>query len=137
MKLDPSAFVATPELIHSLAGHSAPLVCDQDRVLFRQGEIPQGVFLLLCGQATVIMTSPSGDQLTQFRVGDGSLLGLPGLIGNRPYTLTATALAGAELRFIDRAEFTLVMQSDPQLALKILEVLAAEVCAARRALSDI
>jgi CRP-like cAMP-binding protein len=83
------------------------------------------------------MTSPSGDQLTQFRVGDGSLLGLPGLIGNRPYTLTATALAGAELRFINRAEFTLVMQSDPQLALKILEVLAAEVCAARRALSDI
>jgi len=137
MKLDPSAFVAAPELIQLLAGHAVSLPCDVDRVLFRQGESSAGIFILHEGEVTVTMASPDGGLLTEFPVGADSLLGLPGLIGNRPYTLTATALAGARLGFISREEFNRLMQADSQLTFKILEVLAAEVCAARRALSDL
>ena len=66
--------------------------------------------------------------------GAGSLLGLPGLLGDQPYSMTARAHDGAQVNYISRAEFTAFMQSDPQLALKILQVLAAEVRTARRAL---
>jgi CRP-like cAMP-binding protein len=67
----------------------------------------------------------------------GSLLGLPGLIGDEPYTLTALAHDGARLSFVTREEFSGLMQNDPQLALKILHVLAAEVRSARRALANL
>ena len=137
MKLDPSAFVADPELIQELEKRSTSISCGDDRVLFTQGDNPQGLYILDQGETTLTMTSPTGEQLVSVQASAGSLLGLPGLIGNEPYSLTAIARNGARLSFIPRDEFTSLMQDDPQLALKILVVLAAEVRSARHALSDL
>ena len=136
MKLDPSAFVAAPELIQALEKHSAKVSCNEDRVLFHQGELPIGLYILNAGDTTLTMTSPKGNQVMQIKAGAGSVLGLPGLIGNQPYTLTATARVGAQFSFVSRDDFTSLMQTDAQMALKILEVLAAEVRSARYALSN-
>jgi CRP-like cAMP-binding protein len=64
----------------------------------------------------------------------GSILGLPALISDQPYSLTAIAGAGAQVRFVGRSEFFSLMQSNPLLSLKMLKVLAAEVRTARKAL---
>jgi CRP-like cAMP-binding protein len=136
VKLDPSAFVAAPELILALENRSSIINCGGDRVLFKQGDIPVGLYILNEGETTLTMTSPKGEQVVQIQATAGSLLGLPGLIGNEPYTLTAIARPGARLSFVSRDQFTGLMQSDSQLALKILEVLAAEVRSARYALSN-
>jgi CRP-like cAMP-binding protein len=69
-------------------------------------------------------------------VSAGSLLGLPGLISGEPYTLTAIARNGARVSFVSRDDFTSLMQTNPLMALKMLEVLAAEVRSARHALSN-
>jgi CRP-like cAMP-binding protein len=137
VKLDPSAFVADPDLILTLEKGSTAISCDGDRVLFRQGEIPDGLYILNCGELALTMTSPSGEQVMQMQVSAGSLLGLPGLISGEPYTLTAIARNGAHLSFVSRDNFTSLMQTNPLMALKILEVLAAEVRSARHALSGI
>ena len=136
MKLDPSAFIADPELIQALEKRSTVISCGGDRVLFSQGDNPQGLYILDQGETILTMTSPSGQQVMQIEAPAGSLLGLPGLIGDEPYTLTAIARDGARLSFVPRDEFTSLMQSSPLLALKILEVLAAEVRSARRAMSN-
>ena len=135
MHLDPSAFIADADLLKVLNGNSEPAYCQQDRVLFRQGDEPHGLFLLLKGEARLTMTSESGELLVSSRAVSGSILGLPGLIGNSPYTLEAVALAGAHVTYVSRESFTERMQSDPMLLLKILHVLAAEVRTARFALS--
>ena len=80
------------------------------------------------------MASPDGKPILSAHAAEGSLLGLPGLIGNEPYTLTAIAHRGAELSFVTRAQFTSLMQSDPLLSMTILQVLAAEVRSARNAI---
>jgi len=134
MHLDPTAFVADPELIRALDARSTPLRCDTDRLLFRQDEPSVGIYILHEGGATLTMNSPSGQQLFSVQVMAGSLLGLPGLIGNQPYSLSAVARAGARVSFVSRAEFTALMQADPLLSIKILRVLAAEVRTARKAL---
>jgi CRP-like cAMP-binding protein len=59
-------------------------------------------------------------------------LGLPGLVGSEPYTLTATARSEAKLGFVTRDDFIALMESDPLIALKVLQVLAAEVRSARQ-----
>ncbi|MGA2168541.1 MAG: cyclic nucleotide-binding domain-containing protein [Terracidiphilus sp.] len=134
MNLDPSAFVADPELIQALDKQSTPISCGEDRVLFRQGDAPVGLYILKSGEATLTMNSPAGKQIMSGQAAAGSLLGLPGLIGNEPFTLTAIARAGAQLSFVPRDNFTALMGADPFLSLKVLRVLAAEVRSARKAI---
>jgi CRP-like cAMP-binding protein len=136
MKLDSSAFLADPELIEALGIRSVPITCGADRILFHQGEAPQGLYILQQGEVTLTMDSASGATIISSRATSGSLLGLPGLIGNEPYTLTAVAHNGARLGFVSRDEFTGLMQTNPLLSLKVLQVLAAEVRSARHVILD-
>jgi len=132
--LDPTAFLADPDLIRALSEHATPIVCDTDRVLFQQDDSAVGLYILHEGEATISMTSQDGQTILSVQARDGSLLGLPGLISNQPYSLTAVAHAGARVSFLGRTEFTTLMESNPPLAFKILQVLAAEVRSARNAL---
>lgn len=134
MNLDPTAFLADPELVQTLAKNSIPISCDGDRTLFRQGEASTGVFILKSGTATLNMTSPAREEVLSLQATAGSILGLPALLGGEPYTLSATARAGAEFGFLSREAFTALMHADPLLSLKILRILAAEVRSARRAI---
>ncbi len=136
MKLDSSAFVADQELIRALKGRSTPVDCDQDRELFSQGDAPTGVYILLGGTIMLSMRSTSGESLMNTPALPGSLLGLPGLIGNAAYSLSAHALKGAEVSFVSREEFTRLMLNEPPLSVLILRVLAAEVRTARRTLTN-
>lgn len=136
MKLDPSAFLANPELIDALEKRSTAISCTEERILFRQGDAPAGVYILRQGEVTLTLESAKGKPILSTQAGAGSLLGLPGLAVNEPYSLTAVARKGAEVSFVSRDKFTALMESDPFLAIKILQVLAAEVRSARKAILE-
>lgn len=136
MKLDPSAFVADKELFAALDSRATHVVCDQNHVLFHQGDIPSRLYVLRSGTVTLDMTSLTGEPLLSVSVPPGALLGLPGFIANQPYSLTATAQKGAELGYVEHDEFSDLMLSNPALSLKVLSVLAAEVRSARAAISE-
>jgi CRP/FNR family transcriptional regulator len=135
VQLDTTAFVADAELISVLEKKTTPVECATDRVLFAQGDPPIGLYIVQDGEARITMDSPEGRPIFSVRAPKGSLLGLPGLIGNEPYTLTATAEEGSQVGFIPRDQFLDLMQSEPAVALKILAVLAAEVRSARSAIN--
>jgi CRP-like cAMP-binding protein len=134
VQIDPSSFVGDPELIRMLDKHSVPTPCTEDGALFRQGDPPVGLYIFHQGMVTLSMISENGQSLFAVQALPGSLLGLPGLISNQPYTLTATARAGAHVTFVSRDEFSHLMMSSRELSAKILQVLAAEVHSARRAI---
>jgi CRP-like cAMP-binding protein len=134
VEFDASAFVADPELVKALENRSKLIPCEADHILFRQGDAPAGLYILRAGEVSLKMNSPRGKSIVSAKVAPGSLLGLPGLIGNAGYTLTAVAHAGAQVCFIERDEFMELMQSDAMISFKILQVLAAEVRSARRAI---
>jgi CRP/FNR family cyclic AMP-dependent transcriptional regulator len=136
MQLDPTAFVADSELIEALVRRATPITCDSDRVLFRQGDEPAGLYILQNGKVIASMFSAGGEPILAFEVSAGSLLGLPGVVSSQPYTLTAVARAGSQVFFISHDQFKAFMQTFPLLAFKVLQVLAAEVSAARRAISQ-
>ena len=137
MKIDPSAFVADQELIQALEKRSTPIDCAEDRILFRQGESPAGLYILHEGTVTLTMESPLGEAVMEGSAAAGSLLGLPGLIGNEPYSLTARALKGAGGSFVKRDDFSNLMLTEPAMSVRVLRVLAAEVRTARFALSEL
>jgi CRP-like cAMP-binding protein len=134
VNLDPTAFLGDPELIQALEKQSTPILCDEDRVLFRQGDASTGLYILHNGEATLTMRTWAGESVFSLQTTAGSILGLPALIANEPYTLTAVARSGAQLSFISREIYASLMQSNPTLPLKVLRVLAAEVHSARNAM---
>jgi CRP-like cAMP-binding protein len=51
--------------------------------------------------------------------------------------MTALVQVGSEVRFVTRRDFEDMIQAEPSLYPKVLQVLAAEVRAARKALAEI
>ncbi len=135
MKLDSSAFVADQELIRALCDRASAVDCCCNQVLFAQGDAPAGVYIVQSGEVTMTMESPTGDEVIATHSEPGSLLGLPGVVGNAPYSMSAYARAGAEISFLSRDDFSELMLREPRLAMMILRVLASEVRTARIALS--
>src|ERR1035441_9613794 len=80
VQLDPAAFIADPELVQALDIRATPIPCDEDRVLFRQGAPPIGLYILLKGETPLSMTAESGELIMSVQAAAGSLLGLPGII---------------------------------------------------------
>lgn len=136
MKFDSSAFVADETLVAALRARAIPIDCTQDRVLFRQGAPASGLYILHSGEATLRLDSSSGDSIVSMAAAPGSLLGLPGLVGDRAYSMTAEAKKGAEISFLSRESFQQLMLTEPALSMKILQVLAAEVRTARMAMAQ-
>jgi CRP-like cAMP-binding protein len=133
-QLDPNAFVADPELLRMLDEHSVKASCEVDGALFRQGDPPVGLYIFHHGSVTLSMTSENGQSLFAAQALPCSLLGLPAVVSGKTYTLTASARGGSQITFVNRERFTQLMLSHSQLSVKVLEMLAAEVRSARRAL---
>jgi CRP-like cAMP-binding protein len=133
--LRPSPFVADPVLVEALGRQGVPVPCTEDRVLFRQGEECSGLYVLRSGEAILEIHSPVGRCIVSFDAPAGSLMGLPAVLANQPYSATATAFKGSTIGLISRYEFLKLMESDPTLYPMVLQVLAAQIQAARSELS--
>ncbi len=105
--------------------------CSEDRALFYQGDDPVGVYIVHSGVVALLMRSLEGGIALDMTAEPNSLLGLPGVVSNSSYSLSATAKAGAEVSFVPRELFSTMMLTEPGLAVLILRVLAAEVRTAR------
>jgi CRP-like cAMP-binding protein len=135
MNLDSSAFVADQELIQALRERASAVDTSQDRFLFHQGDEPTGLYIVCGGTVTITMDTAAGNEVVSIQAERGSLIGLPGLVGNCGYSLSAYAKKGAEVSFVHREVFSELMLSEPELAMMILRVLANEVRTARMALA--
>ena len=132
MKLDPSAFVADPELIQELETRSSTICCERDRVLFHQGDEPAGLYILNKGLANLTTNASTDEEAATIQASAGSIFGMPGLIFNEPATLTVVARKGAEVSFVTRANFNDFVQTYPRLSL--LHILATEARALNQAI---
>ena len=131
----PKSFIADQQLFQALEQRSVSIPCPKGQILFKQGEVPIGLFLLKTGKASLIMQTDKGEEVVHLTVGSGSILGLPAIVSNEPCTLSAMAHHGSEVNFLARKDFQELIQGQPSLYPKVLEVLAAEVRSARLALT--
>jgi len=131
VNFDASAFVGDEELIRVLKERSRPVDCSEDRALFWQGDEPVGVYIVHNGQVTMTMRSPDGEAVLEMAAEPKSLLGLPAVVSNSRYSLSAKARQDADVSFVSRDEFSKMMLTEPGLAVLILKVLANEVRTAR------
>jgi CRP-like cAMP-binding protein len=67
----------------------------------------------------------------------GSLIGLPAVIGKRPYTMTANASRGVDVCQLGSDDFSQLIEDEPRLSLNVLRILAGEIHSARAAFSNL
>lgn len=110
-------------------------VITQDGILFRQGQRRDCLYFVKWGE--VALTMLAGNKEIRIRAGKGSLLGLPAVFGNQPYTMTAKATWDAEIFKLNSDAFRELLNEEPRMKEIVLQVLAGEVRAIRQAFSQL
>jgi CRP-like cAMP-binding protein len=122
-------------LLTAFKQNSEKYSCMDNQILFHKGEQGSRVYLVRAGEVDLFL-SLSSTRALGFRAKAGSLIGLPAAFSGDPYSMTAVAYRGAQLRVMSREKFCEIVASDRQLSLDVLRILAAETHAARVAITD-
>jgi len=96
-------------------------------VLFREGEMPQGVYVLHTGTVNLLFAARNGSEKPLRKAQPGQILGLSCVVTGRVHDCTATAAGPCEVAFIERDEFLRVLDHSPAVWFSVLRVLSSEV----------
>lgn len=120
-----SIFLASNKVFDKLRALCVSRDVASGKVLFRQGDAPKEVYLILQGDValTPVPTEPSLCRLA----GPGSVLGLPANLSGRPYSLTAVTGEACKIASVQRKQFEEAIRRDPEITLGIVQMLAKEV----------
>ena len=99
-------------------------------ILFRKGQAPKGAFLVLEGR---VAFSSGEDPVRITRIAEeGSLLGLPATVRNKPYSLTAEAVTKLRVCQVPTAKFRELLGTNAALGLTVVNMLAEEISILRK-----
>jgi small-conductance mechanosensitive channel/CRP-like cAMP-binding protein len=91
----------------------------------RQGNVAHWLYILVAGEAEVVLETGSGGRTKVGVLPAGSLFGEMGLMTGAPRTATVIALSDVECYRLDKASFATILQSRPELAEDMTHVLIA------------
>lgn len=131
-----SEILADGELCAEIEKWSSASFVNAGEILFQQGDSPGYAFYVKTCEIALTM-HVSGDVLWRVRATKGSLAGLPAIVGNKPYSMSATVIRDGEICRISREDFHDLTQRNPRLCCNVLQILAGEVHGARKALSKL
>lgn len=127
--------IAAPQLAAEIERQGSPFTPDEDGILFREGDEADAVYYLKAGEGRLSMLAAEM-KVVSMRVVAGSLLGLPAVMGGKPYSLTASIAGQAEIYRIDGESLRAILEQDAASCMDALRILAAEVRAAPLAIRD-
>jgi CRP/FNR family cyclic AMP-dependent transcriptional regulator len=93
------------EQIGALATHLEEVRLPPGKILFRQGDPGDSIYLLLSGQMLIKLDAPTQDDRTLATLGPGAILGEMGPLVNSPRTATAIASIESHLWRISKEAF--------------------------------
>ena len=129
-----SECVADAELADEIEKLSEPFVPTASSLLFRQGDPPTKIYFVKRGEVELTMKASSITVMV-VRAGPGSVLGLPAIVGDKPYTMSAKTRGESAICQIPVEQFRQMIQDNPKVSFNILQIMAGEIRSARRALS--
>ncbi len=126
----------SPQDVEAIAAVSVSRSVKAREELFHKGDPGTQVFVVASGRFKVVATSDEGDDLMFCVVEPGDIVGEVGLLAERKRTATVTALQASTLISIDRREFHALLQSRPDVAIGLLNVLASRLARVSEFLED-
>ncbi len=119
---------ADPELQTKLSANaSQTLRRSANQRLFGEGDQCDGVYLVRSGALRLSLETSPGKTIMTRVVGQGYVVGLPATIHGCQYSLSCDVVEDAELAYISRSSVMELIQSDTNVAVKLLDLLSSEV----------
>jgi len=106
-------------------------------VLFVEGQLPRGVFVLCSGKAKLSTTSKEGKVLILKQAEAGDVLGLSATISGTNYEMTAETATPCQLNFISRHELMNLLPKESEIGTHAATWLSREFQAAYRDIHDL
>ncbi len=113
--------------IKRLAAHAQRLQLDRGQVLFRIGDAPVGLYPVVYGQVKLSFNSPRGDEKVVEVIGAGQSFGEAVMFLDRPYPVTAQALADTLLLCVARPAVFDELGRDPRFAARMIAGLSRRI----------
>jgi len=113
------------EYAHLLSNQSEQLYQKGD-VIFREGAVPSGVFLIKTGKVKKYKTDRSGKEQIIYVAGEGEMIGYHAVLSEERYPDSAAALEKTLLVFIPQEDFLEVLARSPHLTRLLLKALSHE-----------
>jgi CRP-like cAMP-binding protein len=106
--------------LDDIAGKAQPKRIPRGEVLFRQGEPPRALFLVLSGRFKATQITPEGRQVVVRLAGPGDLIGHVSVFTEKPYPATPTAAADSVILAWSPSLFIELMSRHPALSLAVV-----------------
>ena len=96
-------------------------------IIFREGEQPQGIFILYSGTVDLIFAARTGLKRTLRTALPGEVLGLSDAVRNSPHDCTASTRTGARIGFVPIRALQQQLNDTPGLWLTLARLLSADL----------
>lgn len=107
------------------------------QVIFYEGNHANGLYCLFEGKVKLTKLGKDGkEQIIRFSK-DGDILGYRSLLSHEPYHATATALEDSYICMITKDKFLQIIEDNPKLSLKVIQLLSKDLKGAEQHLIDV
>jgi CRP/FNR family transcriptional regulator len=117
----------TEQEMHALAMRVSKKHFQKDELLFGEGDLCTGLFLVASGKIRIFKLSPAGREQVLAVEGPGSSFAEIPVFDGGNYPASASALEDAEVLFISRKEFQNFCREHPEVGLKVISVVGARL----------
>ena len=92
-------------------------------ILFRQGDLHEGIYLIESGLIRIFYTSPAGREITLAYWEPGNFVGGPEVFGGSMHMWSGMAVSQTEIIFLHGGDLRNLMEKIPRLAIGMVEAL--------------
>jgi CRP/FNR family cyclic AMP-dependent transcriptional regulator len=127
----------SPDVLKLLSSASHLSTYPGNALLFVEGQMPRGAFVLCSGKAKLSTTSREGKVLILKIAEAGEVLGLSAVIAGEPFELTAETAGPCQVNFVEREALLRLMEKNGELGLHASQALSREFQSAYRDIHDL
>lgn len=107
------------------------------QIVFYEGNRPSGLFCVNKGKVKIFQMGGEGKEQIIRLAKDGDILGYRSLIGNEPYSASATVIEDATICFIPKKTFFEVVQTNSELSTKLMKLLSNDLRSAEKRITGL
>ena len=127
----------SPDGLKLLAGASHLCTYPDGALLFVEGQMPRGAYVLCSGKAKLSTTSREGKVLILKIAEAGEVLGLSAVVSGQPFEITAETAGPCQVNFLEREALIGRIEQSGELGLHATQALSREFQTAYRDIHDL
>jgi CRP-like cAMP-binding protein len=116
-----------PHVAETLAPFETVEVWPAEKVLFREGTSPAGVYFLHAGEVDLCFSGKNGEAKSLLVADAGQILGLTSVMSGRAHDCSATTRSASVTGFVQKDRFLRLLDEKPGLWLTVLRMISKDI----------